>query len=331
MNKFVRNLLTEWRKLDLPFENETIIIAVSGGADSVSLLIALKELKTKKKLNLNFVTAHFNHNLRGEESKKDEQFVESLSKKFEFQYEVGQGSISTIGNLEQNARIARYDFLSGIAQKYNAFGVLIAHTQNDQAETILLNLIRGSGLDGLAGMKTISQINNSFSVKLIRPLLSWAKREDTEKFCLENNIEFRQDEMNDDLDFSRVKIRKELIPFLQKLNPNIVKTLSNTASLLRNDIEIISQSTLNLSDSFTRSELENIPENLHNRVLREWLERMRGGLRKINLKHIESIRHLIFSKKSGKFIELPNGEKVLKHKGKIVFERTRVEKSERGN
>lgn len=332
MNKFIRNLLTEWRKLGLPFEEKTVVVAVSGGADSVSLLIALAELRTRKKLNLNFVVAHFNHNLRGEESDKDEKFVENLARRFEFKCEIGQGNIPTEGNLEQNARIARYKFLSKIAEKHNAFAVLTAHTQNDQAETFLLNLIRGSGLDGLAGMEVVSQINKQAeNIKLVRPLLNWAKREETEEFCSENKIEFRQDEMNDDLKFSRVKVRKELIPFLQKLNPQIIKTLSNTANLLRNDVKVLSNITQKLSNDFTKSELENIPKPLHIRILREWLGRLRGDLRKINLKHIEAIRHLIFSHKSGMFVELPNGEKVLKRKGKIVFERTRVEKSEREN
>ncbi len=203
MQKFVRNLLTEWRKLDLPFSDKTIVVAVSGGADSVSLVLALHDLKHRKKLNLHFIIAHFNHNLRGMESEKDGEFVKDLAEKLDFEYIVKiQNPKSKIqnlkGNLEQNARIARYNFLSEVAEKYDAYAILTAHTQNDQAETLLLNLIRGSGLDGLSGMKP-KRRQNEFS--LVRPLLNWAKREDTESFCLENGIEFRQDAMNDDLKF----------------------------------------------------------------------------------------------------------------------------------
>ncbi|MGI8640165.1 MAG: tRNA lysidine(34) synthetase TilS, partial [Pyrinomonadaceae bacterium] len=160
MHKFIRNLLTEWRKLGLPFADETFIVAVSGGADSISLLLALHELRNLKKLNLRFVIAHFNHDLRGEESKEDEKFVKKIAGKFNFELACGiQDSKFKIqnqdGNLEQNARNARYKFLTDTAENLHADGILTAHTLNDQAETFLLNLIRGSGLDGLGGMKPI--------------------------------------------------------------------------------------------------------------------------------------------------------------------------------
>ena len=159
MHHFTRNLITEWRKLSLPFANETFIVAVSGGADSVGLMLAIHELRTRKKLENRFVIAHFNHNLRGDEGEKDAEFVRGLTTKlnFEFVYKI-QNPNSKIegqkGNLEQNARIARYEFLTETAQNLHAGYVLTAHTLNDQAETLLMNLIRGSGLEGLGGMKT---------------------------------------------------------------------------------------------------------------------------------------------------------------------------------
>ena len=112
MDNFVRNLLTEWRKLDLPFENATFVAAVSGGADSVSLALALYELRKLQKLNLRFVLAHYNHNLRGEESEKDEQFVKNLAGELDLNWRSARGEISQEGNLEQNARDARYEFLN---------------------------------------------------------------------------------------------------------------------------------------------------------------------------------------------------------------------------
>ena len=157
MNKFVRSLLTEWRRLELPFKNETIVVAVSGGADSTSLVLALSELKQRKKLDLNFVIAHFNHNLRGRESENDSQFVKALAAKLEFENETDIWDVRSRGNLEQNARLARYEFLGRVAEKHDAFGILLAHTKNDQAETLLLNLIRGCGLDGLAGMPAVRE------------------------------------------------------------------------------------------------------------------------------------------------------------------------------
>ena len=228
--------------------DKTIIIAISGGADSVSLALALHDLKVQKKLDLRFVLAHFNHHLRGEESKRDEEFVKNLAEKFDFELVIGKGEISKNENLEQSARKARYEFLTETAENLKAFAVLTAHTLNDQAETFLINLIRGSGLEGLGAIKKIRKLsiesrseekskieNRKSKILLIRPLLSWAKRIDTENFCRLNEIEFRYDSMNEDLAFKRVRIRKVLLPLLQDFNPKIIENLAQTAFLLQQD------------------------------------------------------------------------------------------------
>ncbi|HRH44718.1 MAG TPA: tRNA lysidine(34) synthetase TilS [Pyrinomonadaceae bacterium] len=316
MHKFVRNLLTEWRKLELPFSDKTIIVAVSGGADSVSLVLALHNLKTHKKLKLNFVIAHFNHDLRGIESQKDAEFVKGLAEKLEFVSEIQNSKFkiqNLSGNLEENARNGRYEFLAEVAEKYNAYAILTAHTQNDQAETFLLNLIRGSGLDGLSGMKTKRVENRKRKIEnellLVRPLLNWATREDTENFCNVNGVEFRQDEMNDDLKFSRVRVRKEIIPLLKKINPKIIETLSNTANLLREDSEELQKIVFILTKNPSQNDLKTLSKSMRLRTLRSWLKHQRGNLRQIDLKHLEAIERLIFSSKSGREIELPSGEK----------------------
>ena len=352
MHNFVRNLLTEWRKLGLPFADETFIVAVSGGADSVSLMLALHELRKLKKLNLRFVIAHFNHDLRGADSAKDVEFVRDLTTKFnfEFVYKI-QNPKSKIqnqrGNLEQNARIARYKFLTETAENLHAFRILTAHTQTDQAETFLLNLIRGSGLDGLGGMKPIrsresrvesresdeqSQIaNRKLQILLVRPLLNWAKREDTENFCRLNEVEFCSDPMNEDLAFKRVRIRKILLPMLQDFNPKIIETLANTASLLREDAEFLKATVENIdgvskdkgqktkNEGHPIKDLKNLFPSMRRQILRDWLKEERGDLRTLDAKHFEAIDRLIFSRKSGKTVELPNGECVIKKDGKLKF------------
>jgi tRNA(Ile)-lysidine synthase len=376
MQKFVRNLLTEWRKLELPFANATFIAAVSGGADSVSLMIALHELKKLKKLNLRFIIAHFNHNLRGEESDADERFVISLASQFGYELALGKSETSVAtGNLEQNARDARYKFLAECAAGLDAYAVLTAHTLNDQAETFLFNLIRGSGIEGLGGMKPRrilesklqspkseespnldekSEISNSKSeIELIRPLVNWAKREDTENFCLLNKIEFRYDAMNEDLKYNRVRIRKVLLPLLKDFNPKIVETLAQTARLLREDALALDAVTERSDDvveksgtwSFERGtdeerrpktedqivklplkDLKDVFPSVRRTVLRDWLKENRGNLRRLELKHIEAVEKLIFSRKSGRTIELPGGEIVSKKDGKLHFQKTKVEK-----
>jgi tRNA(Ile)-lysidine synthase len=357
MHKFVRNLLTEWRKIKLPFKDETIIIAVSGGADSVSLALALKDLFDRKKLKLRFVIAHFDHKLRGTESEKDAEFVKSLAESLGFDFELGisdlKFQISKKGNLEQNARVARYEFLSETAEKHKAYGILTAHTINDQAETFLLNMIRGSGMTGLSAMKSVitnyeSQITNykeepeiyeekskiqnlKSKITMVRPLLNWAKREDTENFCREREIEFRRDEMNDDLNFKRVRVRKELIPLLKEFNPKIIETLVRTSTLLGSKLDSIFEGNtkkikLN-EDSLKLKELKSLAKLERYAILRNWIKENRGNLRQLELKHIESVERLIFSRKSGRIVELPNDEIILKKSGKLYFQKSKVEKS----
>jgi tRNA(Ile)-lysidine synthase len=332
MHKFVRSLLTEWRKLKLPFDDETVIVAVSGGADSVSLLLALHELTHAKKIRLKFIVGHFNHNLRGADSEKDADFVRDLSKKLEIEYEVGlQNPESKIqnqkGNLEQLARIARYEFLNRIAEKHQAYGVLMAHTLNDQAETFLLNLIRGSGRSGLSAMKTNRKLNAESETRLIRPLLNWAERKDTEDFALEQGIEFRLDSMNEDEKFARVKIRKKIIPLLREFNPKIVGTLAQTAILLQENTENLTFDTGDLPESLPVKDLKGLSTSVLYGVLRAWLLKRRGDLRQIDLKHVRAIESLIFSQKSGRIAELPGSEAVIKKQGKLFHEKRKVEKS----
>jgi tRNA(Ile)-lysidine synthase len=326
MNKFCRNFITHWRKNSLPFANEIFIIAVSGGADSVSLALVLHQLKQLKKLDLQFVIAHFNHNLRGKESENDEVFVKNIAENLEFEFVCAKGEISKKGNLEQNARLARYEFLAQTAEKYSAYGILTAHTLNDQAETFLLNLIRGSGTDGLSAMSVNLRFNVQDSrFRIIRPLLSWAKRDDTEEFCNLQNIEFRQDTMNFDEKFARVRVRKHLIPLLQTFNPKIIETLSNTAFLI--NIKSKTQILKSSKDILIVKELNKLDKPILFNTLRNWLKLHRGNLRKISTKHIELIESLIKSRKSGRIIELPDGEKIVKSNGKLTFEKTRVEKT----
>lgn len=348
MHNFVRNLITEWRRLDLPFTGETFIAAVSGGADSISLLLALHDLRNKKKLDLRFVVAHFNHELRGMESQKDEDFVKHLTGEMGFELALGRGKIPGEGNLEQNARNARYDFLTNTADNLHAYGVLTAHTMNDQAETFLINLIRGSGAQGLSGMNSVRSLKSQVSSLkpetedlrletwdlkplLIRPLLKWAQRFDTENFCREQKVDYRYDTMNEDLAFKRVRIRKILLPVLADFNPKIIETLANTAELMRLLSEPPSSaggSTHNADESneLLLKDLKILPKpDLYN-TLRRWLAYKRGNLRSLELQHIEAIERLILSTKSGRIVELPGGETVVKQDAKLIFRNIKVDK-----
>jgi len=345
MHKFVLNLITEWRKLGLPFAGETIVAAVSGGADSLSLLLAIDTLREQKKLDLRVIAAHFNHKLRGRESDADEEFVKQIAAERGIELAVGHGSIKTEGNLEQNARNARYKFLAETAERLNARWVLTAHTMNDQAETFLLNLIRGSGPDGLSGMRPIRPMNQesrdeswameqsrplfpNTSPLLARPFLTWAKRENTENFCRETGVEFRYDTMNEDMSFKRVRVRKMLIPMLKEFNPRIVEALAQTSELMRHETENRDPGPTRAVDPeyLVIKELMAVSRSELQQTVRSWLKAKRGGLRSIGLKHIQAIERLAVSTKSGRSIEIPGFGIVRKHGGRLMYENIKVDK-----
>lgn len=320
MHSFVRNLITEWRRLYLPVADATVVIAVSGGADSVSLLLAMHEMQQRNKHDLRLVAAHFNHNLRGAESDADEEYVRNLTSERGIELAVGHGNIETSGNLEQNARHARYAFLTRTAENLHAFGVLTGHTVNDQAETFLMNLIRGSGVDGLSGMKAVRELTDHGSrLLLVRPLLNWAKRGDTEQYCHDLGVEYRYDTMNEDTAFKRVRIRKVLLPLLEDMNPNIIETLANTAELMQHAVAGDGIETSEIPDALDLKYLKGLEKDELYRTLRNWLSHKRGTNRRLQLKHIQAVERLVLSEKSGKVAELPGGASVVRSGGKLQF------------
>lgn len=327
MHGFLRDLITEWRRLGLPIAGKTVVIAVSGGADSVSLLLAMHRLREMQKLDLRIVAAHFNHRLRGAESETDEEFVRHLTAERHIELAVGSGEIPRSGNLEQNARLARYAFLETTAHNVDAFAVLTGHTVNDQAETFLMNLLRGSGVEGLSGMKSIRRFEgDGTGIFLIRPLLSWAQRKRTEGFCNELGVEYKYDTMNEDSAFKRVRVRKVLLPLLEDFNPKIVETLANTAGLMQQycddrrplDTDI-------LSPELELNQLKDLSQPELYRTIRVWLGMHRGTLRRLERKHIQAVEQLMFSEKSGRTAELPGGGLVVRSGGKLAFNKNKVE------
>jgi tRNA(Ile)-lysidine synthase len=347
-------MITEWRRLGLPFSGETIVVAVSGGADSVSLLLAIDDLKKRGKLDLRIVAAHFDHKLRPETSGNDLDCVRELTVDRQIELAASEWKRTTTGNLEQDARQARYAFLQKTAQSVKARFILTGHTMNDQAETVLMNLIRGSGIDGLGGMRPIRQMQaesdpvlESGSVEPMlpfptpaasvgRPMLRWAKRRDTENFCRENGVEFSLDPMNEDTTFRRVWIRKVLLPMLEEVNPKIVDSLCRTAGLMQKQsvsnasagggVSTDVQSAIDLNrSSIPLKELKNLTSPELRDSVRSWLKANRGNLLGLQLKHIEAIERLISSKKSGKHAELPGKTMVSKQSGQLVYSKIEVD------
>jgi tRNA(Ile)-lysidine synthase len=195
---------------------------------------------------------------------------------------------------------------------------------DDQAETVLLRLMRGSGADGLCGIRPIRTLEAKGRVLLIRPLLSWAKRLRTEDYCRERRVQYRVDEMNEDETFARVRVRKQLLPLLQRaFNPRAIEALARTAELLSEDsatlnaaaAALLAEATVHTPDNeqpppLRASILGPAPSALRRRALRQWIAAARGDLRRLEMTHLLAVESLLESERGGRTIELPGGATV---------------------
>ncbi len=331
-SRFARRLLAEWKRLELPLEGARIVVAVSGGADSTALLLALDELTKAQRLELRLTVAHLNHGWRGKASDEDARWVAKLAKQTGYEIQVGRVNAKklaakTLDNLEQAARRARYEFLANTANQTRAVLVVTAHTMDDQAETVLLNLLRGSGADGLGGMEPVRTLDASARATLARPLVEWARRRDTEEYCRRLGVAFRFDETNADERFARARVRRQLLPLMQTFNSRAVEALSRTARLLREDtaaLELAAARLLNEAshvDGVSADILAAAQSAVRWRALRRWIAQGRGDLRRLELVHILAVERLLYGERGGRVVELPGGARVTRRRGSLQFHR----------
>ena len=222
---------------------EKIVLGLSGGADSICLLDILHQLGFK------VVVAYFNHQLR-QSMDGEVRFVKKVVEKYGYDFKLGAEDIINLAQktnkgIEETARFFRYQFLMKVANDTNSSLVMVAHHADDQVETILMNLIRGTGLNGLIGMDYVSYGEFSKSIPIIRPLLDvW--KDEIMSFCEDNDLTFIIDETNTDEVFTRNSIRASLIPFLEKYNPNFKQGLIRTRGVLHDDHTFITQYSENI-------------------------------------------------------------------------------------
>ncbi len=332
-SRFAQSLLLEWKRLALK-TNAAVVVAVSGGADSVALLLSLNELVKTGRLQLEIIVAHLDHRLRGKASDADARWVEELAREQGYSALIGRIDVKrraakTGDNLEQAARRARYQFLEKTARSNAAKLILTAHTMDDQAETVLLNLLRGSGAGGLGGVEPVRPLNSESDILLARPMLSWALRQDTERFCRELKVEFRTDEMNLNEKFARVRVRRQLLPLMQSFNPKLVAGLARTAELLREDHSALDRGAARLLElslvpgtevnTLRFDLLAASPPALRRRALRLWIEQCRGHLKRLERVHIAALELLVLGERGGRVIELPGGAQVSRKRGLLQY------------
>ena len=302
--KFIRAVKTH----TLLDRGDRVVVAVSGGADSVALLSLLLEVRAQFELDL--IVAHLNHNLRGQSSDEDQEFVRILAHRLGAGFiceRIPTEHVSTRNeSLENWARERRYAFLSKAAGAVHAQKVALGHTMSDQAETLLMRLLRGSGTVGLSAMSYKREV-------FIRPLLSIERHEILEYLTL-RGVTWREDASNLDTRFLRNKLRQELIPSLKdRYNPKIVPLLAGTAAILREESEAMRYWAAEVFDReaivdgnrviWDVNTLVSLPSGLQKRLVRLSLERLIPRNHNLSAQDVASITHLVGEARSGKFIQ----------------------------
>ncbi|MBI2842455.1 MAG: tRNA lysidine(34) synthetase TilS [Armatimonadetes bacterium] len=289
----VKSTISRYRMIG---RGETVVVAVSGGADSVALLHALWSLR--QDFGIDLVAAHLNHGIRGEEADADAAFVQELASGFGVPSVVEKVDLPRIRRqlrmgMEEAARKVRYEFLERVAESAQAARIAVAHTVDDQVETVLLNIIRGTGPDGLAGMPAARG-------KIVRPLIELF-RSDVESYLKENDIAWRVDVTNLELDYTRNRVRLRLIPMLEKtFNPRVKDAVLSLSKLARDEAEVVREEAFRTFDDaarevgdeavvFDAERFGALPQAIKRRCLMLAIERVKGDLRDVEYEQVERV------------------------------------------
>jgi len=292
-------LLSFIREHSLISPGDTVVCAVSGGADSMALLWAMYLLK--EKLEIHLEAAHFNHHLRGEESLRDAAFVKDFCHTHGIPLHMGEGAVEAgPKGLEAAARNARYAFLQGLPGK-----IATAHTADDNAETMLMHLVRGTGLKGLGGIAPVRE-------NIIRPMLHITRQEVLE-FLAKESISYVTDSSNETDSFLRNRIRRHVMPLLKQENPSLAENLSATAMVLRQDEEVLDA----LAQPTTAvAALREMEPAVQTRVFAKLL--VSFGVKEPEREHIELLRSVVCSENPSAYGVFPGNVLVGRQYEKLV-------------
>jgi len=324
----IERVLKTIRNYEMVKPCDTVLAAVSGGPDSVFMLHALNKLKRKLEVK-EIAVCNLDHGIRDEESREDSLFVKKLAGelglKFIHKKISLKGSKSKEFSLEEIARDARYKFFRTAARKTSATVVATGHTLDDQAETILMRLIKGCSLKGIVG---ISPTREDGDLRIIRPLAELQKSEIV-SYLHEAGIPYRIDRTNLEDKYFRNVVRKEIVPFLEKYNPRLKRSLFNLAEHLREDLEFITNEKLktcivraDLTGKRAEVDLKDIvvqPRAIQKEILRDMLDKSGGLVKKLSFRHWKEMEALVRHKGKGSSVHLPGGIRVTKTDRSIAF------------
>ena len=314
--------------INLIQDGDKIVLGVSGGPDSMCMLDMMRELKEEKNINFEIYVAHVNHMIR-EEAIDDEKYVQNYCLKHNIEFFVKRADVQKIANdkkmgTEEAGRKVRYDFFEEVLQKTGSNKIAIAHNKNDKIETIIMHLLRGSGLSGLKGIEPIRDN------KYIRPLIE-CERQEIEQYCEDRKLQPRIDKTNFENEYTRNKIRNIVIPYIKKeFNPNIIQTLSRLSEVATDESNYIDLQTQKIynklliekSDKQIILKLKefNQQENvIQKRLVLKTIKELNGSTDRIEKIHIEDIIKLCTNNIGNKYLTPNKNLKILVKDKKIFF------------
>lgn len=324
-----KKILETITKYDLIKSGDKIVLAVSGGPDSLFMLDILNKIKNDENINFEIVVAHVNHMIR-EEANSEEEFVKEFCRKINVECYTKRIDVVNYANnkkvgTEEAGRTLRYEFFEEVMKKTNSNKIAIAHNKNDKVETIIMNLLRGSGTTGLRG------IEPKRDNKYIRPIIE-IERDEIEKYCNENNLNPCIDKTNFENIYTRNKVRNIVIPYIkEEFNPNIIKTLTRLSDLVTEEDDFL----INLTKNAYNNILINCEDNVRVLDLKEFnkqenvikkrlvlytVTELFGSTQGIEKIHIEDIIKLCSNNIGNKYLTPNKNLKVLVKDHKIFFE-----------
>ncbi|MBT3923868.1 MAG: tRNA lysidine(34) synthetase TilS [Nitrospina sp.] len=324
MSYLIEKISTSIQKLVVP--GDRVLVAVSGGVDSLALLYLLEQFS--KAMGYELFVAHLNHLARGEESDEDAMFVEKVAKElslpvFVDRIDIGAEKPHLKTSFQESARILRYQFLEKTLKSISGDKIAVGHTADDQIETVLMNLLRGTGLKGLSGMPEKRG-------QVIRPLLG-CRRNELELVLKSQNLSYRMDSSNNENKYLRNKIRHDLIPFLSTFNHDLSRSLLSLAEIVRDEDEWISGETREIFAQLVRtsneerklsikiSDFQKQHRAIKRRLVREILYQLRGSLREVTALHVQQVLDLFARARVGSLLKLPGNVRVFCDYGTINF------------
>lgn len=323
----IEKVIETIKKYNLIEDGDKIILAVSGGPDSISMLDILYKIQQNEKINFKIVVAHVNHMIR-EEAMEDAIYVKDFCEKRNIEFYLKSIDVKKIANnnkigTEEAGRKERYKFFDELAKKINANKIAIAHNKNDNVETVFMHILRGTGINGLKGIEPKRGM-------YIRPLIECERRE-IEEYCEENNLEPRIDKTNFENIYTRNKIRNVVIPYVQKeFNQNIIQTIDRLSKLVIEEEEYMDKQVKKVFNDLLLFEGEkeiqidlkkfnNLEKVIKSRLILYTITRIFGSSEGIEKIHIEDIIKLCSNNIGNKFLTPNKNIKILVKNHKIYF------------